>query len=181
MHWWQLPIGIYCEIRLKLVTPHCHSRYLPLRPQMSISDDLERYSAVVQVVWGLLLLRLSENKKKAAIGGASIAAILVVLRHLLSRKRSKFISDYSQLAQEAKPAADNLSYAFDEYDVIIVGGGTEKCPIHAATGLNLTQAHLAVCWHHGCLRTPLSGFCYWRLVAGLSYVSPYCWPLANSV
>ncbi|KAF7985727.1 hypothetical protein HWV62_2328 [Athelia sp. TMB] len=93
---------------------------------MSFSDDLERYSAIAQVVWGVLLLRLSENKKKAAIGSASIAAILVVLRHVLSRRRSKFISDYSQLAQEAKPAADNSSYAFDEYDVIIVGGGTTR-------------------------------------------------------
>ncbi|KZP31802.1 GMC oxidoreductase [Athelia psychrophila] len=86
--------------------------------------SLERYSAIAQVVWGLLLVRISENRKKAAVGSLALA---IILRHLLARNPSKYISNFARLAQETKAASDDPRYAFDEYDVIIVGGGTSGC------------------------------------------------------
>lgn len=130
---------------------------------MSLSDGLERYSAIAQVAWGLLLMRISENKKKAAIGSLALA---IILRHLLTRNPSKFISDFSRLAQETKAAADDPSYAFDEYDVIIVGGGQcfttrpVQLPVVACPHSYVEQGHLAVSWPHASPRTRLCAFCY---------------------
>lgn len=105
---------------------------------MPLVEQLERYSAIAQVAWGFLLVRLMENKKRAAIGSL---ALVIILRHVLSKKRSKFISDFSRLAQETKAATGDSRYDFDEYDVIIVGGGTVPCVAFDASRVLKITSH----------------------------------------
>ncbi|KAI6024826.1 hypothetical protein BKA83DRAFT_4252589 [Pisolithus microcarpus] len=67
------------------------------------------------------LLRLRVNRSLASVLSC-ILALIVILRR---RKRQPLITDYSQVAR----ALDTQGREFDEYDYIVVGGGTAGCAL----------------------------------------------------
>ncbi|KAI5983394.1 hypothetical protein EDD15DRAFT_2533819 [Pisolithus albus] len=67
------------------------------------------------------LQRLRVNRSLASILSC-IVALIVILRR---RKRQALITDYSQAAR----ALDDQGHEFDEYDYIVVGGGTAGCAL----------------------------------------------------
>jgi hypothetical protein len=81
---------------------------------------LGKYSAIVKAA-AIVSWHTLAPQNKLVLGGAGIALTLV-LRHLFASK-SKFISDISSIGHKTKTAPGSEGYDFDEYDVIIIGGG----------------------------------------------------------
>lgn len=54
-----------------------------------------------------------------------VLAVIVTFGLLLrsARSKTKFISDYSKVGRKTEKKLGQDNYAFDEYDVIVVGGG----------------------------------------------------------
>ncbi|KAG0706730.1 hypothetical protein DFH29DRAFT_1066647 [Suillus ampliporus] len=73
---------------------------------------------------GLLntLPRARVGTHTVSLGAATAVALTIILRHLTA-KQSKLITDYAKVAREVN---DN-GLVFDEWDFIIIGGGTAGC------------------------------------------------------
>jgi hypothetical protein len=62
--------------------------------------------------------------RKTGLLGCAIAALAIVLRHYYYPKKSKFVEDLASIgrsSQDQETAVRDPS--FDEFDVIIIGGG----------------------------------------------------------
>lgn len=57
---------------------------------------------------------------------AAVAALTIVLRYLFSlrRRESSHITDFRLIGKQVAGNRLRQSYDFDEYDVVIIGGGT---------------------------------------------------------
>ncbi|KAJ6532077.1 hypothetical protein B0H19DRAFT_466960 [Mycena capillaripes] len=94
-----------------------------MSPTSSMSDSLTTALGVVEKFRNLLAAH-----PRAVWSSATVAALLLVLRFAGAKKkkqRGKYVVDLSQVGSTAPDALGN------EYDVIIVGGGTSGCVLAA--------------------------------------------------
>ncbi|OJA10878.1 hypothetical protein AZE42_11150 [Rhizopogon vesiculosus] len=64
----------------------------------------------------------SGTRTRLSLGAASVAVIMIILRRI-NTKQPKLITDYAKVARKV----DDSGLEFDEWDFIIVGGGTAGC------------------------------------------------------
>jgi hypothetical protein len=79
-------------------------------------DKFDKYSVILKAASAMQLYQ-----RKLILGGAGIA-ITLILRHLFA-KESKLIFDLSTIGQKTRQVPGSRDHNFDEYDIIIVGGG----------------------------------------------------------
>lgn len=68
----------------------------------------------------LALLRRLKAHPEVTLGAAGVAAISLLVRHIFAKK-SAFVLDFTKVGRQVQ-GEDG-----EEYDVIIVGGGTSGC------------------------------------------------------
>jgi hypothetical protein len=77
---------------------------------------------MLAVLKGLASTKFSEHKG-GVLAAASAAALLIVLRSYFTSKESKISHNFNRIAKKVTASGQYGDSDFDEYDVIICGGG----------------------------------------------------------
>jgi len=80
-----------------------------------MANDNRGYSLSTLLGVSTILRLLKLKSRKLLLGSAGVAAVTLVLRYIFS-KDAKFILELARVGRQ-------IGSEFDEYDIIIVGGG----------------------------------------------------------
>ena len=117
-----------------------------------------------------------QTAQTIAAASAALSALLIVLRHLHGKRSpySAFVRDPAKAAKRVSSQEDE--YDFNEYDVVVVGGGACLALCGECTRTNMLfgsmQAPQDVYSRHACLRILQYACCCLKRVQGMSGQNP---------